>query len=107
MSHGLQVQTSYTWGKSIDNSSATVNGDQFSNSIASLFWVRSKVDACGVDFQCRRTLVINALWQLPRINSLASRQMVGKRLGVGSYFQARTTASHLPPPLARMVTGGS
>ena len=71
MSHGLQVQTSYTWGKSIDNSSATVNGDQFSNSIASLFWVDPRLTRAVSDFNVGRTLVLNAMWQLPRINSLA------------------------------------
>ena len=71
MSHGLQLQTSFTWGKSIDNSSATVNGDQFSNSIASLFWVDPKLTRAVSDFNVGRTLVINGMWQLPQINSLA------------------------------------
>jgi len=31
MSHGFQVQGTYTWGKSIDTSSATVAGDAFGN----------------------------------------------------------------------------
>jgi hypothetical protein len=70
MSHGLQLQTSYTWGKSIDNSSATVNGDQFSNSIASLFWVNPKLTRGVSDFNIGRTLVINGMWQLPKIHSL-------------------------------------
>jgi hypothetical protein len=71
MSHGLQLQTSFTWGKSIDNSSATVNGDQFSNSIASLFWVDPRLTRAVSDFNVGRTLVINGMWQLPQINSLA------------------------------------
>jgi hypothetical protein len=71
MSHGLQLQTSFTWGKSIDNSSATVNGDQFSNSIASLFWVNQKLTRAVSDFNIGRTLVLNGIWQLPKINSLA------------------------------------
>jgi hypothetical protein len=70
MSHGLQLQTSYTWGKSIDNNSATVNGDQFSNSIASLFWVDQRLTRAVSDFNVGRTLVINGTWQLPQINSL-------------------------------------
>jgi len=71
MSHGLQLQTSFTWGKSIDNSSATVNGDQFSNSIASLFWVNQKLTRGVSDFNVGRTLVLNGIWQLPKMNSLA------------------------------------
>ena len=38
MSHGLQLQGSFTWGKSIDTSSATLVGDHFTNSISSLHW---------------------------------------------------------------------
>src|SRR5579859_5221571 len=33
MSHGFQVQGTYTWGKSMDTSSATLAGDAFGNSI--------------------------------------------------------------------------
>ncbi len=33
MSHGVQFQTSFTWGKSMDTGSAAGHGDQFSNSI--------------------------------------------------------------------------
>jgi len=36
MSHGFQMQGTFTWGKSIDTSSATVAGDAFGNSISSL-----------------------------------------------------------------------
>ena len=35
MSHGFQVQGTFTWGRSIDTSSATLAGDAFGNSIAS------------------------------------------------------------------------
>src|SRR5215469_8576480 len=38
MSHGFQVQGTYTWGKSMDTSSASVAGDTFGNSISSLHW---------------------------------------------------------------------
>ena len=36
MSHGFQVQGTFTWGRSIDTSSATGLGDPFGNSISSL-----------------------------------------------------------------------
>src|ERR1700704_5583012 len=36
MSHGVQFQTAFTWGKSMDTGSAAGHGDQFSNSISSL-----------------------------------------------------------------------
>ncbi len=36
MSHGFQVQGTFTWAKSMDTSSASVAGDTFGNSISSL-----------------------------------------------------------------------
>ena len=38
MSHGFQAQGTFTWGKSMDTSSATLAGDAFGNSISSLNW---------------------------------------------------------------------
>jgi hypothetical protein len=71
MSHGLQLQTSYTWGKSIDNNSATSQGDQWRNSIASLLWVDQRVVRAVADFNNARTLVVNGMWQLPQFKSLS------------------------------------
>jgi len=38
LNQGFQIQGSFTWGKSIDNNSGVIAGDQFSNSISSLDW---------------------------------------------------------------------
>jgi outer membrane receptor protein involved in Fe transport len=65
MSHGVQLQGSFTWGKSIDNGSASYAGDQFSNSISSLLWFDSKAARGLSDFNNSRTLVINGTWQVP------------------------------------------
>jgi hypothetical protein len=71
MSHGIQFQTSYTWGKSIDNSSATIQGDQFTNGISSLDWFDTRLTRGLSDFNVGRTLVISVTWQLPSVNSLS------------------------------------
>jgi hypothetical protein len=71
MSHGVQIQGSYTWGKSIDTSSATVAGDQFSNSISSLPWYDLKSVRGLSDFNIGRTLVINGIWQVPSPRSFS------------------------------------
>ena len=65
MSHGFQVQGVYTWGKSIDTSSATVAGDAFSNSISSLNFFDMKLGRGVSDYNIGRTLVLNATWQIP------------------------------------------
>ena len=65
LSHGFQMQGTYTWAKSIDTSSATVAGDAFGNSISSLNWFDMKLTRGLSDFNVGRTLVINTTWELP------------------------------------------
>jgi hypothetical protein len=71
MSRGVQLQGSYTWGKSIDTGSATVAGDQFSNSISSLPWYDLKAVRGLSDYNIGRTLVISGTWQVPSRKSLS------------------------------------
>ncbi|HUY12090.1 MAG TPA: TonB-dependent receptor [Terriglobia bacterium] len=65
MSHGFQLQGSFTWGKSIDTGSATQAGDQFTNSISSLPWYNLALDRGVSDFNVGRTLVVNGIWDIP------------------------------------------
>jgi hypothetical protein len=69
MSHGFQVQGTYTWGKSIDTSSATVAGDAFGNSISSLNWFDMRLTRGLSDFNVGRTLVVNGTWDIPSAKS--------------------------------------
>ena len=71
MSHGLQVQGSYTWGKSIDSNSSTAYGDTFSNSIPSLHWFDLKLSRGLSDFNIARTLVIDVVWDVPAPKSIS------------------------------------
>jgi hypothetical protein len=65
MSHGFQMQGTFTWGKSIDTSSATVAGDAFGNSISSLqFFFDPKLSRAPSDFNVGRTLVLNGTWEI-------------------------------------------
>jgi hypothetical protein len=66
MGHGLEFQGSFTWGKSIDNSSGTIAGDTFSNALSSLHWYDLSLNRGLSDFDIRRTVVISATWQVPR-----------------------------------------
>ena len=65
MSHGFQVQGTFTWGKSMDTSSATLAGDAFGNSISSLDWFDTKLTRGLSDFNVGRSFVLNATWELP------------------------------------------
>ena len=71
LSHGFQVQGTYTWGKSMDTNSATLAGDAFGNSISSLNWFDMKLTRGLSDFNVGRTLVINGTWELPSAKSLS------------------------------------
>ena len=70
MSHGFQLQGTFTWGKSIDTSSATVAGDSFGNSISSLHWFDLSLSRGPSDFNVGRTVVVNGTWEVPTPKSL-------------------------------------
>ena len=70
MSHGFQVQGSYTWGKSIDTSSSTLVGNAFANAYNAPFWFDTRLGRGLSDFDIRRVFVLNALWQVPGRKSM-------------------------------------
>jgi len=70
MSHGVQIQGSYTWGKSIDNNSGVIAGDTFGNGIGSLSWFDLKLSRGVSDYNVPRVLVVNASWLIPTIKSV-------------------------------------
>jgi len=72
MSHGFQMQGTFTWGKSIDTSSASVAGDSFSNSISSLHWFDMRLSRGLSDFNVGRTLVVNGTWEVPTPKNMSS-----------------------------------
>jgi hypothetical protein len=65
LSHGFQIQTSYTFSKSIDTSSSGIAGDTFGNSVSSLPAFDAKVRRGLSDFDVRHVLMINGLWMIP------------------------------------------
>lgn len=70
MSHGLQIQGSYTWGKSIDEGSGVIAGDTLSgNAIGSLPWYDLKSIRGLSDYNIGRVFVVNATWDLPSMKS--------------------------------------
>jgi Carboxypeptidase regulatory-like domain/TonB-dependent Receptor Plug Domain/TonB dependent receptor len=71
MSHGFQLQGAFTWGKSIDTSSATVAGDAFGNSISSLNWFDPTLSRGLSDYNVGRILVVNGTWDVPTPKSFS------------------------------------
>jgi len=68
--HGVQAQASYTWAKSIDTGSATIAGDQFANSIASLPWFDLRLNRGLSDFNVAHNLSVRFTWEIPSPASL-------------------------------------
>ncbi|MGH7866236.1 MAG: hypothetical protein ACREP9_01070, partial [Candidatus Dormibacteraceae bacterium] len=65
MSHGLQAQGSYTWGKSIDTGSSTAEGDPYLNSISSPLWFCNSCRRGLSDYNLAQALAVNYLWDVP------------------------------------------
>jgi hypothetical protein len=84
LSHGFQVQGSYTWGKSIDTGSASVIGDPFTNSITSLLEFCNTCRRGPSDFNIGQTLIISYIWEIPtpkNWGSVSSHLLGGWELG--------------------------
>jgi hypothetical protein len=65
MSHGLQAQASYTWGKCEDRGSGGHIGDPFLNSITSLLYFSDLGRKGPCDFNITHNLVLNYVWEVP------------------------------------------
>jgi hypothetical protein len=97
MSHGFQIQGSYTWSKSIDEGSSSLAGDPFGNSISSLFFFDRRLRRGVSDFNVGQNLVINYTWIIPTSHSL--RGPAAWALGgwqVGGILQASTGLPFTP-----------
>ncbi|MGH9354707.1 MAG: hypothetical protein ACRD10_01085, partial [Terriglobia bacterium] len=84
MSHGLQVQGSYTWGKNIDTGSSSAISDAFSNSLNGLFFFCKSCRRGVSDYNVAQTLVVNYNWDVPtptRWGAIGSHLLGGWQLG--------------------------
>src|SRR6202158_2421545 len=62
---GLRLGVSYTWSKSIDNSSASIAGGTFTNGIVAPLLLFPQFMRGVSDFDVRHNLVFNYLWEIP------------------------------------------
>jgi hypothetical protein len=103
MSHGVQFQTSFTWGKSMDIGSAAGHGDQFSNSLSSLPYYDLRMLHTRSDFDIKRTLVFSVSWQVPSPKSLSGpAAWIANGWELGTIFKV----SDGVPFTATWATGG-
>jgi len=99
MSHGFQIQGSYTWGKSIDQGSGSTHGDPFENSISSdwFFPGYQKLNRGLSDFNVAQHLVLSYVWTLPtpRWKSAVGQTTLGG-WEVGGIFTTNTGLPFTP-----------
>ena len=91
MRHGFQVQSSYTWSKSIDTSSTSVGSDAFSNALIGLQWFYPSVNRGLSDFDVRHNFTLHAIWDIGGpLDANSSRDLKTKVLGgweIGTILQ--------------------
>jgi hypothetical protein len=104
VSHGIQFQASYTWGRSLDNSSTTVSSNDFNNSIRNpLFFAQPLLQALS-DFNVSHAFVLNAIWKIPQEKSLHG---IADKLVNGYQFSAIYKAVDGLPFTPTFGTGGN
>jgi len=91
--HGVSLEGSFTWGKSIDTSSATIGGDQYTNSPSSLpVWFDPKTRRAQSDFNLGKVLVMNGMWQVPGTHASGPAAWALNGWQLGSIFQVSSGA---------------
>ena len=87
MSHGFQVKGAFTWGKSIDNNSAVIAGDQYANSIPSMHWFDLRLSRGPSDFNLGKVFVVNAIWEVPGMKAEAPLAWTTKGWELGAIYK--------------------
>jgi hypothetical protein len=79
MSHGFQVQGSYTWSKCLDNGSGGLLGDPYANSLSSLMFFNRSGRHGLCDFNIGQNFVVNYLWHpaTPKFGGEAVQHILG------------------------------
>lgn len=96
ISHG-SLEGSYTWGKSIDTSSGSLVGDEYTNSISSPLFFNPRLNRGLSDFNIAHNLEINYTWELgtPSWSSGVGAWALGG-WQLGGVFEASTGAPFTP-----------
>jgi hypothetical protein len=97
MSHGFQVQGSYTWSRAIDGGDGSIASDSFVNSIPSLLYFLPKYRRAPSDFNITHNLTINYLWNIPTSKSLQGPvAWLAKGWQLGGIMQIKTGLPFTP-----------
>ena len=97
VSKGFQVEGSYTWGRTIDTSSGSLVGDDYTNSIASPLWFNPQLNRGLADFHLAQDLELSYTWQIPapkKVSGISAWVLEGWQ--VGGIYAASTGAPFTP-----------
>jgi hypothetical protein len=94
---GAEIEGSYTWGKTIDTSSGSLVGDEYSNSIASPLWFNTKLNRGLADFNVAHNVEVNYTWEIgtPKWAQGGEAWVLGG-WEIGGVFEASTGAPFTP-----------
>jgi hypothetical protein len=86
MSHGLQIQGSYTWSKSLDTASTSVGTDAFGNSLTNPQYLFPRLNRGLSDFDVRHNALIHLTWDIggpldPKLRGFSSSFLRGWEAG--------------------------
>jgi hypothetical protein len=97
MSHGFEVQGSFTWSKAIDSGAGTIASDPFVNSIPSLLYFLPKYRRAVSDFNVSRNLTVNYMWNVPSPKSFhGPAAWVSRGWQIGGIFEVRSGLPFTP-----------
>jgi carboxypeptidase family protein/TonB-dependent receptor-like protein len=97
LSHGFQIQGSYTWSRVIDDADGITVGDPFVNSIAVPFLFDPNYTKGPADFNVSQNLTINFIWNVPIPHSWnGPAAWVARGWQAGGIFTARTGLPFTP-----------
>ena len=69
LAHGLQILGVYTWSKSLDTGSASIQ-TAYTNSVSSLPLFDPRLRRGPSDFNVAQTATINGIWEIPAVKAL-------------------------------------
>lgn len=97
MSHGFEVQGSYTWSRAIDEGTGAIASDPFVNSIPSLLYFLPRYRRAATDFNVGQNLTINYIWSIPAPSSLSGPAAWAARgWQLGGIFEIRSGLPFTP-----------
>jgi hypothetical protein len=87
LSRQLQLKAAFTYGRSIDDNSATVAGDAYGNSVPSLDWFAPRLSRGPSDFNVGKVFVTNLVWEVPRTAARGVQGIVQNGWQVGGIYK--------------------